>query len=148
MARIHYKRSRFATKLDDGRLYTAGHYWLEREEAGAWRVGFTKFATRMLGDVVELELETRTGAAVQTGQIIGWLEGFKAVADIFAPLPGTFLGANPALEQDIELITREPYDRGWVFRVQGEPGAELLDVSGYSALLDTTIDKMLGRRHD
>ena len=61
---ILYKRSRFSTRLPIDRRYTAGHYWLAEEEHGVWRVGFTKFATRMLGDLVEYAFSVYAGAAV------------------------------------------------------------------------------------
>ena len=146
-AEIPYNRSRFSTRLLENRLYTAGHSWLEREDEEVWRVGFTKFAVRMLGEIVELGFETEPGATVETGQVIGWLEGFKAVTDMYSPLAGRFEGFNPAVDEEAALLSRDPYRRGWLFRVRGQPGGDCLDVHGYVTLLDTTIDKMLGRRH-
>ena len=147
-AEIPYNRSRFSTRLLEDRLYTAGHSWLEREDEEVWRVGFTKFAVRMLGEIVELGFETEPGATVETGQVIGWLEGFKAVTDMYSPLAGRFEGFNPAVDEQAALLSNDPYRRGWLFRVRGQPGDDCLDVHGYIALLDTTIDKMLGRRHE
>jgi glycine cleavage system H protein len=149
--RIHYRRSRFATSLPGDRRYTAGHYWLLRDEgAGSdrWRIGLTKFATRMLGDPVELDFEIEPGAPIETGQVIGWLEGFKATTDIYAPLPGAFAGINPDLESEIALINTDPYGRGWLFEVCGHPGEDGLDVHGYVSVLDATIDRMLGKHHE
>ena len=145
---ISYKRSRFSTRLLEHRLYTAGHSWMEREADtdDLWRVGFTKFAVRMLGDIVELGFETTPGAAVETGDVVGWLEGFKAVTDIFSPLGGRFEGFNPAVDEEAAVLSRDPYGQGWLFRVRGQPGDDCLDVHGYVSLLDTTIDKMLGAR--
>ena len=145
---VYYKRSRFSTRLLEHRLYTAGHSWLERQDNGLWRVGFTKFATRMLGDIVELGFETESGKTVETGQIVGWIEGFKAVTDVFSPLSGRFERFNLELDSDITLLTNEPYTNGWLFEVAGQPGAECIDINRYIALLDTTIDKMLGQRHE
>ena len=145
---VHYKRSRFATRLFSDRLYAAGHCWLGKREDGVWRIGFTKFATRMLGDIVEIGFEAKSGEAVKTGQIVGWVEGFKAVTDIFCPLSGSFEGCNPKLDEDITALTNKPYLTGWLFDVRGTPGNDCLDVTGYVNILDTTIDKMLGQRHD
>ena len=69
------------------------------------------------------------------------------MTDIFSPLSGRFAGGNPALDETITLLTTAPYTRGWLFKVQGQPDTDCLDVHGYVALLDTTIDKMLGTRH-
>jgi glycine cleavage system H protein len=145
---IHYKRSRFSTRLTGDRLYTAGHAWLRREEDDLWRVGFTKFAIRMLGEAVEAGFEVEPGAPVGTGQLVGWIEGFKAITDLYAPLSGRFEGGNPELAREIKLVQTDPYGRGWLYAVRGTPGADGLDAQGYVAVLDATIDKMVGKRHD
>ena len=145
---FHYKRSRFATRLFSDRLYTAGHSWLRREEGDLWRVGFTKFAVRMLGEAVEMAFEVQAGSDVKTGQPIGWIEGFKAVTDLYAPFAGVFVEGNPALSKEIELIQSDPAGRGWLYSLKGSPGKDCLDAQGYVAVLDATIDKMLGKRHE
>ena len=141
---VRYKRSRFSTRLPRARRYTAGHLWLREAPDNTWQVGITKFALRMLGDPVEMDFEVRPGDRLETGQVIGWVEGFKAVSDLFAPIPGVFVGSNPALDEDIELIQSSLYDRGWLYAIQGDPGADCFDVESYMGHLDATIDKMLG----
>jgi glycine cleavage system H protein len=144
---IHYRRSRFSTRLPQDRLYTAGHYWLRREEGDLWRVGLTKFAVRMLGETVEAGFEVEPGRTVETGQLVGWIEGFKAITDLYAALPGRFEGANPLLDTEIKLVQTDPSGRGWLYAIRGTPGEGCLDAPGYVTVLDATIDKMLGQRH-
>lgn len=152
-AAIPYKRSRFATRLPADRRYTPAHYWMLREDAGEgeegiWRVGFTKFATRMLGDLVEYEFTVASGAAVALGQEIGWVEGFKAVTAIYSVLDGEFLSAGEELRRDITLAESDPYGRGWLYRVRGRPDPASVDVHGYVTILDGTIDRLLASRHN
>ncbi|MBZ4217888.1 glycine cleavage system protein H, partial [Klebsiella aerogenes] len=78
--------------------------------AGRWRVGFTKFALRMLGELVDVQFEKPPGAPVQTGEILGSIEGFKALSDLYCVGKGTFVGGNPALRDDLECLARRPYD--------------------------------------
>jgi glycine cleavage system H protein len=144
---VHYKRSRFSTRLFPDRRYTAGHAWLRREAEGLWHVGLAKFALRMLGEIVELGFEVKPGARVETGQVVGWTEGFKAVSDLFAPFPGTFEGSNPEVDRDPGLLAKDPHGKGWIYALRGEPGPDCLDVPAYVAVLDATIDRMLGQRH-
>lgn len=144
---IPYKRSRFSTRLPADRRYTEAHYWLLEESAGIWRVGFTKFAMRMLGDVVEYDFSIAPGETVLVGQDIGSVEGFKAVTSIFSVAEGEYLGGNEALGSDITLVESDPYGRGWLYRVQGRPDPASLDVHGYVAVLDATIDRLLESRH-
>ena len=142
---VRYKRSRFSTRLPSERRYTAGHSWLRERPDHVWQVGITKFALRMLGDPVEIDFEVKAGDRLQTGQVVGWVEGFKAVSDLFAPLEGTFVEVNRALEKDIGLMQSSPYARGWLYAIQGRPGADCVDVQGYVDYLDATIDRMLGQ---
>lgn len=140
---IHYKRGRFTARLPETYLYSPSHFWLHEIDPGIWRVGFTKFATRMLGDMVEFEFKVAAGARIETGEVIGWTEGFKALSDIYSAASGEFLGANPALAESITLIDTKPFDAGWFYKIQGTPAPGSVDVHGYVALLDATIDKML-----
>ncbi len=143
-AHLQYKRSRFSTRLPSDRLYAPSHAWLREETPGLWRVGFTKFATRVLGEPVELDFEVESEAAVQPGDTVGWVEGFKAVTDLFCPLPGLFAGPNPALDAGIAAIQSDPYGKGWLYAVEGTPPDDCVDASGYAGVLDAAIDKMLG----
>src|SRR5688572_11169313 len=141
-----YKRSNFVTHLPTECRYSPSHFWLRETEPGCWRVGFTKFATRMLGEIVEVQWEKAAGAPVASGEIIGSIEGFKAISDIYCAAEGAFVGGNPTLRTDIELVSREPYDSGWLYEVHGQPDARCLDLAAYRALLDTTIDGILERQ--
>jgi glycine cleavage system H protein len=140
---VHYKRSRFSSRLPADRLYTPSHFWAAEVEPGVWRVGFTKFATRMLGDLVEHGFQAKPGEQVTVGQGIGWVEGFKALTDLYCVVDGEFVGGNPALDQDVTLTDTDPYGQGWLYTVRGTPDPNGVDVHGYTQLLDLTIDKML-----
>ena len=139
---LYYKRSRFSSRLPIDRLYTPSHFWVAQTEPGVWRVGFTKFATRMLGDLVEHGFGVKAGDAVTVGQTIGWVEGFKALTDIYCVIDGQFVGTNPALEKDVTLTDSDPYGEGWLYAARGVPEPNSVDVHGYTQLLDLTIDKM------
>jgi glycine cleavage system H protein len=144
-----YKRSNFVTHLPADARYSPSHFWLREVEAGRWRVGFTKFATRMLGDIVEVQFEKRPGDAVTSGEIIGSIEGFKAISDIYCVGDGRFGEGNPALRVDVETIGSDPYGAGWLYEFEGAPDAKCGDVENYRALLDATIDRMLAKQsHD
>ena len=140
---VPYKRSRFQTRLPRGRLYTASHFWLLEREPGLWRVGFTRFATRMLGEIVEHGFEAKVGEAVKVGQTIGWVEGFKALTDLYCVADGEFAGGNPLLDADTTLIDKKPYAEGWLYELRNAtPEPNSMPVEKYTELLDATIDKM------
>jgi glycine cleavage system H protein len=100
----------------------------------------------MLGDLVEHQFEKTSGDEVLSGEIVGSVEGFKAISDLYSPVGGMFIEGNQLLSTDVELISREPYREGWLFRVRGTPDSRCIDVEGYRQLLDATIDRMLEKQ--
>jgi glycine cleavage system H protein len=143
---VRYQRANFVTLLPRHYRYSLSHYWLARQRGDLWRVGLTKFATRMLGEMVDHGFEIEAGAQVKPGQILGWVEGFKAMADVYSVAEGRFAGANPALRENLALIHKDPYHTGWLYAIQGQPDARCLDVAAYGRHLDRTIDLILQKR--
>jgi glycine cleavage system H protein len=142
---LFYKRSHFVTRLPLNCLYSPSHYWLV-EHGGVWRIGLTKFATRMLGEIVDYGFDIRPNATVKPGQALGWLEGFKAVSDVFCVVDGRFAGTNTQLTKNSEVIDRDCYGDGWLYEASGKPDANCADAQGYKALLDATIDKLVEKQ--
>jgi len=138
-----YKKSTFVTHLPVVYRYSPSHSWAMETEAGRWRVGLTKFATRMLGEMVDYGFESKAADPIEPGQIIGWLEGFKAISDLYTLIDGTLEGVNPALEEDITLISKDPYGKGWLYEASGTLDERCMPVDDYVKLLDTTIEKIL-----
>lgn len=141
-----YKRSNFIAHLPVECLYSPSHCWLARLHGGLWRVGFTKFATRMLGELVEIQWEKAVGEPVACGEIIGSIEGFKAISDLYCVVNGRFAGGNPILGSQIELVGKSPHGEGWLYQAEGDPDSKCLDLAGYRALLDSTIDRILAKQ--
>jgi glycine cleavage system H protein len=145
---FYYKRSHFVTHLPVSYRYSPAHAWLAARSEGVWRVGLTRFATRMLGEIVDHGLETPPGTIVKPGQVVGWIEGFKAITDVFCAGDGEFIVGNPVLKSDVTLISEDPYGRGWLYEFKGQPDAGCVDVQGYRAILDATIDRILEKQKD
>jgi glycine cleavage system H protein len=141
-----YKRSSFVTHLPVDCLYSPSHFWIAKMGGTRLRIGFTKFATRMLGEIVEVRFEKAPGSPVASGEIVGSIEGFKAISDIYSCARGTFAGGNAALATSVELVGKEPYTAGWLYEIDGEPDDKCVRLEQYRALLDTTIDKILEKQ--
>jgi glycine cleavage system H protein len=143
---LFFKQSHFATHLPVDYRYTRSHFWAERRTGDRLRLGFTKFATRMLGEMVDHKFETDPGAAVRPGQVLGWIEGFKAISDLICAGEGAFAGGNPALKDNIALVTDANYTEGWLYEINGQLDDQSLDVRGYADHLKATIDKLLEKQ--
>ncbi len=98
----------------------------------------------MLGEIVEQGFEAKPGEAIAIGQTLGWVEGFKALSDVYGVIEGTFEAANTALDADPSRIDKDPYYAGWLYLARGTPDPNSTQVQGYIEVLDATIDKMLG----
>lgn len=140
---VQYQRARFTARLPEAYLYTPSHLWLARQEGDLWRVGLTKFATRMLGEMVDHGFSAQPGDPAQLGQIVGWIEGFKAVSDLYCPGEGIFGGGNPLLQEKLSAVHQDPAGEGWLFQLRGTADPACLDVQAYARLLDQTIDRIL-----
>lgn len=113
--------------------YAETHEWARLEEDGTVTVGITAHAQDALGDVVFVELP-QPGTVFAAGDEAGVVESVKAASDIYAPVGGEVVAANPQLEESPETINEEPYGAGWMFRLKPQDVAELeklLSAQGY-----------------
>lgn len=141
---VRYRRNRFSARLPASCRYTRSHAWMREVAPGEWRVGLTSFATRMLGEVVEFGFDVAEGAPVQVADVVGFIEGFKAVSELYCVVNGTFAGGNPVAIADPAQIWAHPHDAGWLYLARGTPDPDSVDVQGYVSFLDQTIDRMQG----
>ena len=113
--------------IPDDRIYSQSHEWALVDSNTAI-VGITDFAQDELGDIVFLELPT-IGDILIKEQIFGLVESIKAVSDLYAPLSGTVLEINSVLETEPEQVNDDPYNTGWLLKI------ELKDLSEIDTLL-------------
>ena len=144
---VHYKRARFSTRLPGDRRYTAAHYWLFEE--GAWHLARRIHEIRYphVGRHCRIQFWVTQGDQITLGQEIGSIEGFKALTALYSVAQGEFLGIGDDLGSDITLVESDPYGRGWLYRMKGQPDPASMDVRGYVGILDATIDRLLESRH-
>lgn len=112
--------------------YTKDHEWARFEGSRA-RIGITDHAQGELTDVVYVELPP-VGKAVRGGEEIGVVESVKAASEIYAPIAGKVVEVNTSLEDQPELVNREPYGGGWMVVLEvASPGESqtLMDAAAY-----------------
>jgi glycine cleavage system H protein len=121
--------------IPDDLHYTAAHEWVRERDGGVVRIGITDHAQSQLGDVVFVQLPA-VGDVVIAGASIGEVESTKSVSDLYAPLAGTVVAVNDALNDNPELINSGPYGEGWMIEIETSEGlpADLLDATAYSEL--------------
>jgi glycine cleavage system H protein len=95
-------------------------------------VGISAFAVDQLGDIVFLELP-EIGDTLEKGATFGTVESVKAVEDLKAPVTGTVTDRNTALVDSPEQLVDDPYEQGWLIKVQLNDPSELDDAMSAEA---------------
>jgi glycine cleavage system H protein len=114
--------------------YTADHEWVRSTGEGSVRIGITDYAQNSLGDIVFVQMP-EPGTTITPGDSIGEVESTKSVSDIFAPVTGTVVSRNDALDAQPELVNSDPYGDGWMIEIELSDPAELDDLltaAGYA----------------
>ncbi len=108
--------------------YSAEHDWIQDNGDGTVLIGITDFAQQQLGDLVFVELP-EVGDEITKGEEISVIESVKAASDLYAPVDGTVIEVNEALEDEPELINEDAM-ANWILKV------ELADTSDLDDLMD------------
>jgi len=116
--------------------YAKSHEWLKVSADGTALVGITDYAQSSLGDITFVQLP-KAGAVLKAGAAFGVVESVKAASDVYAPVSGTVVEVNAALDAHPEKLNQSPYADGWMLKLKLADPAEagkLLDAAGYGAV--------------
>ena len=117
------------------RYFTKDHEWIDLDGT----VGITDYAQSQLGDITYVELPS-VGASFGAGDAAAVVESVKAASEIYAPVGGSVIEGNKALEEDPALVNRDAEGEGWFFKLRvadaGETGG-LMDRAAYDAYLES-----------
>ena len=100
----------------DNLKYTKEHEWI-RIEGNQAVIGITDFAQGELGDIVYVEIETE-GETLNSEAVFGTVEAVKTVSDLFMPVSGKVVEVNKNLVTKPESVNKDPYNDGWMIRVE------------------------------
>ncbi|NJL57621.1 glycine cleavage system protein GcvH [bacterium] len=119
-------------KYPDDVKYSPSDEWV-RIDGDTATIGISDYAQDALNDIVYVELP-EVDEAVEKGKPFGSVESVKAASDLNAPVSGTVIEVNTALEDDPEMINSDPFGSGWIIKVKldGDPDlSDLMDAAGY-----------------
>jgi glycine cleavage system H protein len=117
--------------------YTKEHEWIS-VEGNIGTIGITEFAQSELGDVVFVDLNPEA-RGISAGESLGSIEAVKTVSDVYAPCSGKLIEVNPELAEHPELVNTDPYNAGWMIKIEIADLAELnglLDAGTYKAQVE------------
>lgn len=114
--------------------YAATHEWV-RIEGDLIVTGISDHAQDALGDLVYVE-SPEVGRQVTAGEPVGVVESVKTASDIHAPISGTVVEINEALDDDPDFVNDDPYGKGWIYKIKADNPADvekLLNHTEYEA---------------
>ena len=117
--------------------YTNEHEWI-RVDGDIAYVGITDYAQEQWGDIVFVDIPT-VGETLEAGETFGTIEVVKTISDLFLPIAGEVLEQNEALEENPELVNKDPYGEGWLIKVKPadvKAVEDLLDAEAYKAVVN------------
>ena len=123
-------------KVPENLRYTKDHEWI-LIEGKTGTIGITDYAQGELGDVVFVDIDPNL-KEIKNGQSFGTIEAVKTVSDLYAPCNGKVLEINSALANSPEIVNSDPYNSGWMIKIEIQNLDELkdlLDSKAYSQML-------------
>jgi len=123
-------------KVIEGLYYSESHEYV-RVEGDAAYIGITDYAQNALGNVVYVDLP-EVDDEVTAGEEFGAVESVKAASDVIAPVSGTIVEVNEALEDQPELLNQDAF-ANWIIKVELSDKGELdslMDATAYAAFCE------------
>lgn len=117
--------------------YAKSHEWLKPAGDGTALIGITDYAQNSLGDITFVQLP-KLGTELKVGDSFGVVESVKAASDVYAPVAGRVIEINESLNNAPEVLNTDPYQAGWMLKIQVAAPAEaeqLLSAEAYAASL-------------
>ena len=118
-------------KVIEGLYYSESHEYV-RVEGNVGYIGISDYAQNALGNVVYVDMPD-VDDEVEAGTEFGAVESVKAASDLIAPVSGTVVEVNEALDDQPELINQDPYEN-WIIKVELSDKTELdnlMDAAAY-----------------
>ncbi len=116
-------------------FYAKTHEWVNLQD-GVATVGITDFAQSQLSDLTFVELP-EVGAEFSAGDEAAVVESVKAAADVYSPISGEVIEVNSELEDAPELINKDSFGAGWLFKLKVTNETEvddMMDAESYEEL--------------
>ena len=116
-------------------LYSETHEWVHVDSRGGAKIatiGISAFAVEQLTDLVYMELP-EVGRTLSAGEEFGVVESVKAVSPLYSPVGGEVVEVNTKLPDQLETLSTDPYNAGWILKVRVSDDSALNKLLDYSA---------------
>lgn len=128
-----------------------GHTWARVETDGVVTVGMDDFAQKLVGRPDSIELPP-VGTHVAQGEKAWSLVVDSMSVPMLSPVDGEVVEVNPEVLRSPEILRRDPYGDGWLFKVRSHRMAadttNLLSGRLARAWMENALDKLRPIEHE
>jgi glycine cleavage system H lipoate-binding protein len=114
---IHPVLDQNSLKFPKGIYYDKTHTWAFLETNGIVRVGVDDFLQHITGKITRVKMKS-PGKKVKKGeQILSIIQNGKQL-NLYAPVSGTIIEQNMALDSNSSSLNNSPYNDGWIYKIE------------------------------
>lgn len=107
----------------DNVRYAETHEWAKLD-GDICTVGISQYAVDELSDLVAADFKA-VGTKLKAKDEFGEIEAVKAVGSLYAPVDGEIVEVNEAVVDDVEIVSEDPYGKGWLVKLKVTSGTTL-----------------------
>lgn len=100
-----------------GLFYSRNHTWMYMEKSGSARVGLDDLLMHITGEM-KLSKLRNPGENILKGDLLTEVYQDGKSLRILSPVTGTIIKINPDINEHPEIMTKEPYDKGWIYEIK------------------------------
>ena len=112
-------------KINECVIFKNLHYsvpdntWVRVNDDGTVTIGMTDVAQSLAGPILHAKAK-KVGVARKKGRPIATVESGKWVGPVKSPMTGEIVAINETLSEDVKVINKSPYNKGWIIKLKPE----------------------------
>jgi glycine cleavage system H protein len=132
--------------IPEDRFYTTDHLWVKPDD-GQLEIGVTRPLLKTVGDLVALDV-LDADDAMKEELPFGEVEGAEKSHKLFPPTEARIIEVNSELLWNLGKLQEDPYEEGWLVRVEMEDEQQMDLLQLMTArLYEEYIEKNLGEEY-
>lgn len=111
-------------KIPDDRLFSENHLWIKKDKKKIVKIGITDYFYLKNLEIIDIDLPEEE-EVFEKDEIFGSIETVEEVFDLVMPVSGKVIAVNEKVLEDTDILNDDPYDEGWLLKVQMSNPSEL-----------------------
>ena len=104
-------------RIPQGIYFNRNHTWTHLGKSGTAIVGLDDFLQHAIGKVKFTQLKN-PGEDIDKGDLLTQIDQDGKNLKVYSPISGKVLNINPTLNENPEILNKDPYDEGWIFKIE------------------------------